>query len=89
VEKQVDRRSINGQDDGAGTPGGTGTKEPPMPARRPHRVPRVQLNTRVRHDIDQLLVRFVAEQSATVQDTVDLALQEFLAARGYGLGNTG
>jgi hypothetical protein len=85
VVRKVDSRPIKGQDGGAGAFRETGTTGPPMPARRPRGVPRVQLNTRVRHDIDQLLVRFVAEQSATMQDTVDLALQEFLAARGYHL----
>ncbi|MEV4758846.1 hypothetical protein AB0J86_27630 [Micromonospora sp. NPDC049559] len=63
------------------------TPKPAMPARRPRGVPRSQLNTRVRHDINALLARFVTEQSATVQDTVDMALQEFLAARGYHLEN--
>jgi hypothetical protein len=76
-------------DDSVDVRGEAAVKEPPMPVRRPRRVPRVQLNTRVRHDIDELLVRFVAEQSATVQDTVDLALKEFLAARGYHVENAG
>jgi hypothetical protein len=62
----------------AGTPGVV------MPARR-HREPRVQLNTRLRVDVEELLQRFVAEQQTTVQSCVDLALVEFLAARGYAL----
>lgn len=55
-----------------------------MPDRRPRR-PRVQLNTRVLVDVEQLLQRFVIEQETTVQSCVDLALVEFLAARGYAL----
>jgi hypothetical protein len=56
-----------------------------MPARRPTWA-RVQLNTRVRVEVEQLLQRFVDENETTVQSTVDLALTEFLAARGYPLG---
>ena len=55
-----------------------------MPARR-HRWPRVQLNTRVRVEIEELLQRFVNDNDTTVQSSVDLALAEFLAARGYPL----
>ena len=84
LEKTDDKRS--GEGHGVrGVPDVVGTNAPAMPVRRAPRIPRVQLNTRVRHDIDQLLVRFVAEQSATVQETVDMALTEFLAARGYHL----
>lgn len=53
-----------------------------MPARRV-RPPRVQLNARVRLDVEQLLQRFVTDYETTVQSTVDLALEEFLATRGY------
>jgi hypothetical protein len=55
-----------------------------MPARRSRRA-RVQLNTRVRVEIGQVLQRFVDDHETTVQDSVELALTEFLAARGYPL----
>jgi hypothetical protein len=55
-----------------------------MPARRP-RWDRVQLNARVRVEVEQLLQRFVDDHDTTVQNSVDLALVEFLAARGYVL----
>jgi hypothetical protein len=57
---------------------------PEMPARR-SRWARVQLNTRVRVEVEQLLQRFVDDNDTTVQSSVDLALIEFLAARGYPL----
>jgi hypothetical protein len=57
---------------------------PVMPARRP-KWERVQLNTRVRVEVEQLLQRFVDDHDTTVQNSVDLALVEFLAARGYVL----
>jgi hypothetical protein len=53
-----------------------------MPARR-RQLPRVQLNTRVRVEIEELLQRFVTDNDTTMQSSVDLALVEFLAARGY------
>ncbi|MER7001616.1 hypothetical protein ABT297_00980 [Dactylosporangium sp. NPDC000555] len=55
-----------------------------MPPQRP-RFERVQLNTRVRVEIEQTLQRFVVDNNTTVQGSVDLALAEFLAARGYPL----
>ena len=55
-----------------------------MPPQR-SRYARVQLNTRVRVEIERLLQRFVDEHNTTVQSSVDLALMEFLAARGYPL----
>ena len=55
-----------------------------MPPQRP-RFERVQLNTRVRVEIEQMLQRFVVDHNTTVQSSVDLALAEFLAARGYPL----
>jgi hypothetical protein len=55
-----------------------------MPPQRP-RFERVQLNTRVRVEIEQMLQRFVVDNNTTVQSSVDLALAEFLAARGYPL----
>jgi hypothetical protein len=55
-----------------------------MPARR-SRWSRVQLNTRVRVEVEALLHRFVNDNDTTVQSSVDLALVEFLAARGYPL----
>jgi hypothetical protein len=60
---------------------------PAMPARRP-KWDRVQLNTRVRVEVEQLLQRFVDDHDTTVQNSVDLALVEFLAARGYALPDT-
>jgi hypothetical protein len=57
---------------------------PAMPERR-SRWRRVQLNTRVRVEVEQLLHRFVNDHQTTVQGSVDLALIEFLAARGYPL----
>jgi len=70
------------------TPGITaaegGPPGPAMPARRP-KWDRVQLNTRVRVEVEQLLQRFVDDHDTTVQNSVDLALVEFLAARGYVL----
>ena len=58
-----------------------------MPPQRP-RFERVQLNTRVRVEIEQMLQRFVVDNNTTVQSSVDLALAEFLAARGYPLPAT-
>ncbi len=55
-----------------------------MPPQR-SRYARVQLNTRVRVEIERLLQRFVDDHNTTVQSSVDLALMEFLAARGYPL----
>ena len=55
-----------------------------MPPQRPQ-FERVQLNTRVRVEIEQMLQRFVVDHNTTVQSSVDLALAEFLAARGYPL----
>jgi hypothetical protein len=49
---------------------------------------RVQLNARVRVEVEQLLQRFVRDQDTTVQDCVELALTEFLAARGYPAART-
>jgi hypothetical protein len=72
---------------GTTTAAASGPPGPVMPARRPNRPKwdRVQLNTRVRVDIGQLLQRFVDDHDTTVQNAVDLALVEFLAARGYVL----
>jgi hypothetical protein len=65
-------------------------EEPPehtvlaMPPRRSTWA-RVQLNTRVRVEVERVLQRFVDDHQTTVQSSVDLALTEFLAARGYPL----
>ena len=56
-----------------------------MPPRRV-RGERTQLNARVRTGVEQALQRFVREHDATVQECVDLALAEFLTARGYQVG---
>jgi hypothetical protein len=56
-----------------------------MPARRP-RWERVQVNARVRVEIEHVLQQFVRDHDTTVQSCVDLALEEFLTARGYGPG---
>jgi hypothetical protein len=53
-----------------------------MPARRP-RWERVQVNARVRVEIEHVLRQFVRDHHTTVQSCVDLALEEFLTARGY------
>jgi hypothetical protein len=53
-----------------------------MPARRP-RWERVQVNARVRVEIEHVLQQFVRDHDTTVQSCVDLALEEFLRARGY------
>jgi hypothetical protein len=55
-----------------------------MPARR-RQLSRVQLNTRVRVELEELLQQFGVDNDTTVQSSVDLALVEFLAARGYPL----
>ena len=55
-----------------------------MPPRR-LRWERVQVNARVRVEIEHVLHRFVRDHDTTVQNSVDLALVEFLAARGYVL----
>ena len=57
-----------------------------MPARR-RQLSRVQLNTRVRVELEELLQQFVADHDTTVQSCVDLALAEFLTARGYPPGS--
>lgn len=62
---------------------------PPRPAMPPRRSRsdrmqvRVQVNARVRVEVEQLLQRFVRDNDTTVQDCVDLALAEFLKVRGY------
>ena len=66
------------------TGSGDGQPRLAMPARRSG-WGRVQLNTRVRVEVEQLLQRFVDDHNTTVQNSVDLALVEFLAARGYPL----
>jgi hypothetical protein len=53
-----------------------------MPARRP-RWERVQVNARVRVEVEHVLQQFVRDHDTTVQSCVDLALEEFLTARGY------
>jgi hypothetical protein len=58
-----------------------------MPARRP-RWERVQVNARVRVEIEHVLQQFVRDHDTTVQSCVDLALAEFLTARGYPPGQT-
>jgi hypothetical protein len=57
-----------------------------MPPRRP-RWERVQVNARVRVEIEHVLQRFVRDHDTTVQSCVDLALEEFLSARGYALAD--
>jgi len=55
-----------------------------MPARRA-RWERVQVNARVRVEVEHVLQRFVRDHDTTVQSCVDLALEEFLTRRGYPL----
>jgi hypothetical protein len=57
-----------------------------MPVRRP-RWERVQVNARVRVEIEHVLQQFVRDHDTTVQSCVDLALAEFLTARGYPPGS--
>ena len=64
----------------------TGASTPVMPPARRHQWQRVQLNTRVRVEIERQLHRFVIDHDSTVQSSVDLALAEFLSARGYSPG---
>ena len=64
----------------------TGTPIGPMmamPPSRRSRWERTQLNARVRVEVEHALQRFVRDTHTTVQDCVDLALAEFLTARGY------
>jgi hypothetical protein len=78
-------------DDGGGSSSQVSSVGQPrlaMPARRSG-WGRVQLNTRVRVEVEQLLQRFVDDNDTTVQSSVDLALVEFLAARGYPLSAPG
>jgi hypothetical protein len=58
-----------------------------MPARRP-RWERIQVNARVRVEVEHVLQQFVRDHDTTVQSCVDLALAEFLTARGYPPGQT-
>ena len=55
----------------------------PMPPPKRGGGARVQFNTRIRPDVSQLLSDFVAKNPATMQDIADMALLEFLAARGF------
>src|SRR5262245_9079504 len=72
-------------DSGAKSPSSTSdTLGRAMPGRR-SRWERVQVNARVRVEIEHVLQRFVRDHDTTVQNCVDLALEEFLAARGYPL----
>jgi pyruvate/2-oxoglutarate dehydrogenase complex dihydrolipoamide acyltransferase (E2) component len=65
-------------------PAGAGPAGLAMPARRRRaKDERVQLSARVRVVVYEQLQRFVDDVDTTVQDTVDLALTEFLTARGY------
>jgi hypothetical protein len=82
VPKQAPRKSTTAR----ATRGNTVTTaatDLPMPPPKVRKVPRTQLNARVRADIDALLSRFVSEQQVGVQDTLDLAILEFLNRRGY------
>jgi hypothetical protein len=67
----------------------TGTPSGPviaMPPRR-SRWERIQLNARVRVEVEHALQRFVRDNDTTVQNCVELALAEFLTTRGYALGS--
>lgn len=63
----------------------TGTPMAPVMAMPPRRLrwERIQLNARVRVEVEHALQRFVRENDTTVQDCVELAITEFLTARGY------
>lgn len=56
---------------------------PAMPPARPTPEPSVQFGPRIRPDIAERLAAFCADFEATKQDTVDMALAEWLARRGY------
>ena len=74
---------VNDMVGGADHPMSTATS-PAMPPRRyRNEQVRVQVNARVRVEVEQLLQRFVRDHHTTVQDCVDLALSEFLTLRGY------
>lgn len=62
---------------------GHGDSAAPMPPARRDDVPRVQLNTRIRRDVSQLLNQCVDDHRLNKQDVADLALLEWLAVRGY------
>lgn len=59
------------------------TVAPAMPPARPAPEPSVQFGPRIRPDIADRLTAFCADIEATKQDTVDMALAEWLARRGY------
>jgi hypothetical protein len=59
------------------------TVAPAMPPARPTPEPSVQFGPRIRPDIAERLAAFCADFEATKQDTVDMALAEWLARRGY------
>ena len=85
----TDPRRISGPDAALVPMGSLATGEftLAMPARRP-RWERVQVNARVRVEIEHVLQQFVRDHDTTVQSCVDLALAEFLTARGYPPGQT-
>lgn len=55
--------------------------QPTMPPPRRRKEIRVQLNTRVRHDLHERLQAFITEHEAAVQDVVEAALSEYLDRR--------
>ncbi|KPC74091.1 hypothetical protein ADL26_11665 [Thermoactinomyces vulgaris] len=56
---------------------------PAMPPTKPTPEPSVQFGPRIRPDLAERLNAFCVEFEATKQDTVDMALAEWLARRGY------
>lgn len=56
-------------------------EDAPLPPPRRRRTVRVQLNTRVRHDLHERLQAFVEEHDAAVQDIVETALTEYFERR--------
>lgn len=65
----------------ASSPTPAGERSASMPSPRRRKVVRVQLNTRIEHDLHERLTAFVAEHDAAVQDVVETALAEYLDAR--------
>jgi hypothetical protein len=64
----------------------TQTAAPAMPPAKPTPEPSVQFGPRIRPDLAERLTSFCSEFEVTKQDTVDMALAEWLARRGYPVG---
>lgn len=58
----------------------------PMPASK-EPILRVSVSTRLRADLNESLQQFVQDHRVKTQDTLDLAVEEFLTRRGYPPAN--